>query len=179
MTFDEVINKRKSTRNFSNKSVELEKLIRICETARLAPSSCNSQPWIMHIVTEQSKEINELRKACQFFGLNKFLNNVNNFIVVEQDYGNLTVKVGSSFTKNDLNSIDLGILASYIVLKAADEGLGTCIIGGFRKETILKAMNFSDKQTIRFVIAIGYENEQEEKTSKTKRKKVEDVIKIH
>ena len=178
MTFEEVVNKRKSIRNYSNKPVEIEKLIRICDFARLAPSSCNSQPWIMHIINEDSSELEDVKKACHFLGLNKFIKDVNSFIVVEQASSNLTVKVGEKFMKNDFNSIDLGILASYISLKATEEGLGSCILGGFRKESIQKAMNFKDNQVVRFIVAVGYTDENIDNKN-TPRKDFEKVVKIH
>ena len=50
----------------------------------LAPSACNSQPWKLHIVKDNKEQVDSLRKSCQVVGLNKFLNDVNAFIVVEQ-----------------------------------------------------------------------------------------------
>ena len=178
MNFKELANKRQSTRKYADKIVEKEKLLSICDVARLAPSSCNGQPWKLHIYTNESKEIEELRKACQFFGLNKFLNEVNAFIVVEQVDSNVTGKFGSSLTKNDLISIDLGILTSYITLQAEEEGLSSCILGAFRKHTINKALNFDDSRTIRIVVAIGYPSEDYPIRKKV-RKSLEETVEFH
>lgn len=156
MEFNEMALNRQSTRNFTNKDVEIEKLIKICDISRLAPSACNSQPWKLHIIKNDVEKVNKLRKACQIVGLNKFLNDVNNFIVIEQVFGNKAAKIGSTFAKNDLNSIDIGILTSYICFSAMQENLGTCILGAFRKDKILQALNFKKKQIVRIVIAIGY-----------------------
>lgn len=154
--FEELVLRRQSTREFSDKEVELEKLERICKLASLSPSSCNSQPWKMHIIRPTYSKINELRKACQTVGLNPFLNNVTNFIVIEQTFGNMKSASGSFFGGNDLNSIDLGILAAHICLAAEEEGLGTCMIGAFRKNIMRKAMNYSRLKTVRLVVAVGY-----------------------
>ena len=55
MTFMEIAARRESCRNFEDKPVEQEKLMKIAETARLAPSACNSQPWKMVIVNEREQ----------------------------------------------------------------------------------------------------------------------------
>ena len=157
MNFEEMALNRQSTRRYdATKEVEKEKLIKICDIARLAPSACNSQPWKLHVLTKDSPNVAAVRKACQVVGLNKFLNDVNSYIVIEQVFGNRSASLGSHFGKNDLNSIDLGILASYICFAAMQEGLGTCMLGAFRSDVMLKAMNFDKKQKVRLVIAVGY-----------------------
>ena len=175
VTFKELVLNRQSTRSFSDKEVELEKLQRICEIASLSPSSCNSQPWKMHIVRPTYKKIAELRKACQPVKLNPFLNNVRNFIVIEQTFGNMKSKSGGFFSNNDLNSIDLGILAAHLCLAAEDEGLGSCMIAAFRKKNINKALGFSRLRRIRLVVAIGYPTEGYEIRKKI-RKNTNDTI---
>ena len=156
MIFKQLALERQSCRSFSSKEVDVEILKDICKTATLAPSACNSQPWILHIVNKDSSNLEKVRKACQVVGLNKFLNDVNNFIVIEQVAGNSSSKLGSTFGGNDLNSMDIGILASYVCFASQDYGLGTCMIGAFRKNIILDAMNFKKSQKVRMVIAVGY-----------------------
>lgn len=60
MNISEAIHKRKSTRAFLTREVEREKIIRILETARHAPSGANTQPWQVAVVTGQQKK--ELQK---------------------------------------------------------------------------------------------------------------------
>ena len=177
LTFRDLALNRQSTRSFSDKEVELEKIKRICEVASLSPSSCNSQPWKMHIVRPTYAKIADLRKACQAVGLNPFLDNVSNFIVVEQTFGNMKSKAGGFFSNNDLNSIYLGILAAHICLAAEEEGLGTCMIGSFRNKIANKAMNFSSFRRIRLVVAVGYAADGYEIRKKT-RKNTEDIIDV-
>ena len=98
----------------------------------------------------------KITEACQTVGLNKFLNNVGSYIVVEQTLGNMKSKSGGFFAGNHLTPIDIGILAAHICLAAQAEGLGTCKIGSFRRRTILKAMGFGPMRRVRLVIAVGY-----------------------
>lgn len=178
MDFKEMALTRQSCRNYSDKQVEIEKLIKICEVATLSPSACNSQPWKLHIITKDYEKIDELRKTLQVVGLNKFLNDVNNYIVIEQVSGNKSSYWGSKMSKNDLNSIDIGIITSYVCFQAMQEGLSTCIIGAFRKDKMQKAMNFRKNQVVRVVIAIGYAKENDVIRKKV-RKPIENTIVIH
>lgn len=179
MNFEQMALTRQSTRNYdASKEVEIEKLVRICELGMLAPSACNSQPWKLHILNKESSNLDALRKSCQVVGLNKFLNDVNSFIVIEQVFGNTSAKLGSTMGKNDLNSMDIGILASYLCFAAMEEGLGTCILGAFRKDVMQKAMGFSKSQIVRLVIAVGYPRENDPIRKKV-RKTSEKVIEIH
>lgn len=177
LTFKELVLNRQSTRNFSDKEVEPEKLLQICETASLSPSSCNSQPWKMHIVRPTYQKIDELRKACQPVKLNPFLSNVRNFIVIEQTFGNMKSKSGGFFSNNDVNSIDLGILAAHLCLAAEEIGLGTCMIAAFRKKIINKALGFGPLRRVRLVVAVGYPSEDYEIRKKT-RKSISETIGI-
>lgn len=165
----DLISQRQSTRNFSDREVETEKLVEICQTSCLAPSSCNSQPWRLHIVKAPSPKVPKITEACQTVGLNKFLNNVGSYIVVEQTFGNMKSKSGGFFAGNDLTPIDIGILAAHICLVAQSLGLGTCMIGSFRRKTIRKAMGFGPLRRVRLVIAVGYPSPDD--TLRTKKRK--------
>lgn len=165
----DLISQRQSTRNFSDRKVETEKLVEICQTSCLAPSSCNSQPWRLHIVKAPSPKVPKITEACQTVGLNKFLNNVGSYIVVEQTFGNMKSKSGGFFAGNDLTPIDIGILAAHICLVAQSLGLGTCMIGSFRRKTIRKAMGFGPHRRVRLVIAVGYPSPDD--TLRTKKRK--------
>lgn len=165
----DLISQRQSTRNFSDREVETEKLVEICQTSCLAPSSCNSQPWRLHIVQRPSPKVPKITEACQTVGLNKFLNNVGSYIVVEQTFGNMKSKSGGFFAGNDLTPIDIGILAAHICLVAQSLGLGTCMIGSFRRKTIRKAMGFGPLRRVRLVIAVGYPSPDD--TLRTKKRK--------
>lgn len=61
MNIVDALKQRKSTRAFLNKAVSQEKITRILEAARHAPSGTNAQPWQVAIVTGNKKD--ELTKA--------------------------------------------------------------------------------------------------------------------
>ena len=61
MNVTEALTKRKSTRAFLDKPVETEKIKRILDAARHAPSGANTQPWQVAVVTGHKKRQLEQR----------------------------------------------------------------------------------------------------------------------
>lgn len=55
MQVKEALKQRKSTRAFLPKEVEKEKIIRILDAARHAPSGTNTQPWQVAVVTGEKR----------------------------------------------------------------------------------------------------------------------------
>lgn len=52
MNFKEIAENRQSCRNYdASREVEREKLDRILEVARLSPSACNAQPYLITVCT--------------------------------------------------------------------------------------------------------------------------------
>ena len=47
-----IIEQRRSIRKYQDKPVEKEKILKIIDAARLAPSASNGQPWRFIAVTE-------------------------------------------------------------------------------------------------------------------------------
>ena len=72
MDFLELVKARQSDRAYDKtRPVESEKLERILEAARLAPSACNAQPWKFVVVTDPELAI-KVGKASAGLGMNKF-----------------------------------------------------------------------------------------------------------
>lgn len=52
--FLQLVQARQSDRSYDKeRPVELEKLERVLEAARLAPSACNAQPWRFVVITDK------------------------------------------------------------------------------------------------------------------------------
>ena len=60
----EAIEKRRSIRKFKNKRISDEIIMELLESARLAPSGCNAQPWRFKIVKDENTK-HKLYKAAQ------------------------------------------------------------------------------------------------------------------
>jgi nitroreductase len=59
----EVLNNRRSVRKYLKISVEKEKLLKVLDAARLAPSAMNRQPYSLIIVSED-ETIKRISYAC-------------------------------------------------------------------------------------------------------------------
>ncbi len=66
MKVSEALKKRHSTRAFLPETVEKEKIRRILEAARCAPSGANTQPWQVAVVSGEKKQKLEQRIVTAF-----------------------------------------------------------------------------------------------------------------
>lgn len=158
--FNELIRRRESCRNYLDHPVEKEKLVACMEAARSAPSACNSQPWMAHIVNHPKTSM-AIAEALQSMGMNRFASRCPAFIVVTEDKALLSATVAGKFKSQDFAAIDIGIMAAHIVLMATDLGLGSCIIGWFDEDRIKDVLKIDKKRRVRLVIAIGYSADSE------------------
>ena len=56
----------------------------------------------------------------------------------------------------EYNLLDTGITAEHFCLQAAEEGLGTCMMGWFNEGNIKKLLNVPKSERIALIIAVGY-----------------------
>lgn len=157
MSFLELVKVRQSVREYSNVPIEREKIDRCLEAARLSPSACNSQPWSFIIVNTPKLRDKIARSTFNdLVSFNKFSLNAPILVVVTATKGNLKTKVGQIITSIPYYLIDIGIAAEHFCLQAAEEGLGTCMIGWFNEKKIKKHLSIGKDQMITLIIAVGY-----------------------
>ena len=91
----ELIISRQSDRKYSDKPIEKEKLERIIEAGRMAPSACNAQPWKFIVVTEPEliQKVAEAASA-KLIGMNSFVGQAPVLLVVVREQPNFSSKVG-------------------------------------------------------------------------------------
>ena len=166
MDFFELIKKRYSTRAYKPDPVEPEKLVQICEAARLAPTAANRQPF--HVLVIQTAEKSALLK--RIYGPDWF----SDAPVVLCVCGT----PGEAWRRrNDGKSycdVDAAIVMDHIILAATALGLGTCWIGAFDPEAARKVLNLpSEVEPIAFT-PLGYAADQ---PRKKQRKPLADLVK--
>ena len=172
MNFTEIALKRQSCRSFDEtRPVEEEKLQAIMESARLAPSACNSQPY--HFTVCRGELAKEVAKATMDLGMNKFAAQAPVMIVVSEGSYGKSAAVGAKVKNNDFRSIDIGIATAYLTAEATAQGLSTCILGWLNDGKLRKLCNLD--QPVRLVIALGYAKENDPLRTK-KRKNANDLI---
>lgn len=152
MSFFELINKREACRDFSDKKVDKELLVKCIEAARLAPSACNSQPWSFIVVNSEEKSP-LVAKCMQTTGINQFASNVSAFIVICEEEAQLIGRVSQKYAHGDV-----GIATASICYAATELGLSTCIMGAIDYEMLIDVLNLPKDKDIRLVLAVGYAN---------------------
>lgn len=164
-SFLELVNARQSDRCFdAGRPVEQEKLERIMEVARLAPSACNAQPWKFVVVTEPELA-RKVGKAAAGIGMNKFAADAPVHVLIVEEAPNFTSFIGGKIKRKHFPQVDIGIAAAHIVLAAESEGLGSCILGWFDEKEIKKQTGIPESKRLLLDVIIGY-------PLKGKRKKV-------
>lgn len=174
MNFSEIANNRQSCRNYDrNREIEQEKLERILNTARIAPSACNGQPY--QITVCKGENAKQVALATRGMGLNKFAVEAPIMLVISEKPYVATAAFGAKLKKNDYRSIDIGILAAYITAEATAQGLSTCILGWLDDAEIRKVCALDEP--VRLVITLGYANEGD-KLREKKRKDIDTLAKV-
>jgi nitroreductase len=156
MTFDQILETRRSTRSFDSRPVKPEHLIAICEAARLAPSACNSQTWRFVAVTDKGLIQKICDTAMRPVISNRWLREAPLVIVGCSQLDLIANQIGTLVTGIEYYQIDLGIAMEHMVLKATDLGLGTCWIGWFKANKLKKILDIPEKVKVSAMLAVGY-----------------------
>lgn len=173
--FLELAAERQSCRGFADKPVEREKLMKCIEAARLAPSGCNAQPWSF-VVAETPGKVAEVAKATQQMGINGWSSSAKSFIVVLEEHAVLMPAIRKMIESQYFAKADVGGAYLSICLEAANQGLGTCIIGMFDREHLSRHLDIPIEKTFAVVIAVGYP--ADEKIRNKVRKPLEEIVRF-
>lgn len=170
----EVIQYRQSDRAYLTTPIEKEKLNRILEAARLAPSACNAQPW-KFIVVDDFDLKNKIADCTSstILGMNHFTKQAPVHIVIVEEKANFTSSAGSLIKNKTFPLIDIGIAAEHICLQATAEGLGTCMIGWFDESKVKKLLNIPKSKRVPLIITVGFPAKE---TREKRRKPLNDVV---
>ena len=147
MDLYEAIKLRCSVRSYLNRPVEQEKLDRILDAARLAPSGSNRQPW-KFVVVRDAETRKKLVLACsnqEFVGQAP---------VVIAGVGLMPDRVMSCGVPGD--PVDVAIALEHVALAATSEELGTCWIGSFYQDQIRALLGIPANAKVIEVMTLGY-----------------------
>ncbi|TRO51181.1 nitroreductase, partial [Candidatus Bathyarchaeota archaeon] len=164
----EAIRNRHSVRSYLTNEVSSEKLQKILEAARLAPSAGNIQPWHFIVVFDQQK-----RKKLSKGRYAKFL--VESPVVL--------VGCGDKKASPNWHTVDTAIALQNIVLTATSEGLATCWIGSFDENQVRELLSIPERFRVVALLAVGYRREKLELAGKVlhffrRKKKLQRIVSI-
>jgi len=146
MEVQEAIRARGSVRSYLPKRVPKDKLERVLDAARHAPSAMNLQPWHFIVVTDSEKR----RKLSEGGMFAWFL--AESPVVV--------VGCGNRRLSSRWYAIDTAIAMQNMVLAATGEGLGTCWVGSFDEEQVRKLLEVPGEFSVVALLAVGYAREE-------------------
>jgi nitroreductase len=145
MNFLELAKERCSVRRYGVKKVEEEKLLRILEAGRIAPTGANRQPQRM-IVVQSEDGLERLKKAANVYGAPLA-------IIICGDH---SVSWKRPFDGKDILDIDVSIVTDHMMLQAAELGLGSVWICYFKPEVIKSEFGLPEDVEPVNILAIGY-----------------------
>ncbi len=164
MNFEQLVASRESVRKYAEKPVEEEKIARILESCRLAPSACNSQPWRFVIVTDPTLKNKVASAATSLITpINKFAIQAPVIAALVAEPPNWLSKIGGSIKDKDYYLMDIGIVAEHFCLQAADLELGSCMIGWFDEQKVRQLLHIPKNRRIPLLITLGYPAKQQRK----------------
>ena len=147
----EAIQERRSIRSYQDTPVPREKLEKILEAGRLAPSARNSEPWHFIAVTDKEK-----RQALSKGLYAKFLTQAPLVIVA----------CGDKKASPNWYAIDVALAVENMVLTATSEGLGTCCVGSFDEKDVKAVVKVPENFEVLVMLAVGYAREKLDLSSK-------------
>jgi nitroreductase len=147
----EAVQERSSVRSYSDQSVPRDKLKKILEAGRLAPSARNTQPWHFIVVTDIEK-----RKILARGRYAKFL--TQSPVVI--------VACGDKQASVDWYAVDVSLAVENMILTAQAEELGTCCVGSFDEKEVHQTVKAPDNFEVLLLLAVGYPKEKVDVASK-------------
>ena len=173
--FQTLVKNRQSDRGYTSQPIEKDKLERILEAARIAPSACNAQPWKFIVVNDQDiKSKLADTTSSKILGMNHFTKQAPIHIVIVMEGANFTSNFGSMVKRKHFPLIDIGIAAEHICLAATAEGVGSCMIGWFDETAVKKLLKIPRSKRPILIITLGYSEKPE--TREKRRKSIETVV---
>ena len=167
MDFLELVKERYSVRGYSDKPVEKEKMDYILESARLAPSATNAQPWKLYVATDQ-----KVKEGIYNSYPRNWLLQAPILIVVCVDKKTGWVR---KMDEKNHSEIDGAIITEHICLAAASCGLGTCWVCNFNPDLCSKVLDLPKELSPIAIIPLGYP--ATESIPEKKRKPIEEIVK--
>jgi len=174
MEFLELARARYSSRSYKSDPVEREAVERCLEAARLGPSACNSQPWKFIVCNSDPFRQTLVEQAFSgIYSMNAFAKKAPVIIAVVRQSSQYASKLGGMFRGTDFSLLDIGMACEHLVLQAAEEGLGTCILGWFNEKNVKKLLDLPFSAKVDLLISLGH---PAEKGSRPKnRKNLDDI----
>ena len=146
MEFRKVIESRYSCKKYSDRPVEAAKLTAILEAGRLAPTAKNLQE--QHVYVLQSAEL-----LAKIDSVTPCRYGAPTVLVVAFDKKNVFTYPGG---KRDSGVEDATIVATHMILAAADQGVDSCWLNFLDPDKTAAALGLPEDEEVLMVMDLGY-----------------------
>ncbi|MFA9379398.1 MAG: nitroreductase family protein [Lachnotalea sp.] len=167
MEFLELAKKRFSVRKFKEDSIPQECIDKILEAGQVAPTACNNQP--QRVLVINSKQGVENFKKCTKCHFNAPL-----VFIISYDKDQCWKRVYDGKSSGD---IDASIVATHMMMEAAELGIGSTWVMFFIPEAIKVEFEFPNNLEPVAVLVMGYAaNEIVPALEHTKIKNLDEIV---
>ncbi len=151
MNIYDLIEKRRSIRKFRDEEVPEEKLKRILDAGRMAPSAHNAQDYKFVVVKDKAKReaIKEAAASQEFIAEAP--------VIIVPVSTNTDHIMGCEVPAY---AVDIAIAVDHMTLAAVEEDLGTCWVGAFDQEKVKKILNIPEKYKAVVLLPLGFPYER-------------------
>lgn len=146
MDFLELAKARYSCRSYTEQKVERDKIDKILEAARVAPTAVNYQPQRILVIQDEEK-LSKLSECTKFGWGAKTM-----FIICYDK----NVSWKSKFDNRDEGVVDASIVATHMMFEIQDLGLGTTWIGYFDSQKVREIYKIPQNYEIVALMPVGY-----------------------
>jgi len=163
MNVQEALQNLRSIREYKEKEVEEEKIHKVLEAARLAPSALNKQPW-RYVVVRDKEMIDKINYACN-----------QTWFAPVMIIG--CVDPAESYVREDGEGywkMDLAVSMHNLMLSALEEGLGTCWVTAFSEKEIKEFLDIPHYMRVLALTPLGYPDQKKKPVEK--RKALDEIV---
>jgi len=146
MEFKEVVKNRYSCKKYSDRQVEAEKLTAILNAGRLAPTAKNLQEQHVYVLQSPAAlaKVDQLT-PCRY--------GAPTVLLVAFDRKNVFTYPGG---RRDSGVEDASIVATHMVLAAADEGIDSCWLNFLDPDRAAEIFDLPENEEVLMLLDLGY-----------------------
>ncbi len=168
MSFIDLAKKRYSSRSYKEQAVEEEKILKVLEAGRIAPSAVNFQPW--HFIVVRDDENRAKVAECY---KKPWLKAAPAIIVVCGNYS----ESWKRFDGKDHCDIDIAIATDHMTLQASELGLSTCWVCMFDSKKCAEILGLPSDIEPMVLLPIGYPDDTVDvERHEKRRKKLDEIV---
>lgn len=150
-----LVEKSRSYRRFhESRRINEETIIGLVDIARFCPCSRNRQP-LRYLISTDPKKTAKIC-SCLLFALD--IPDWGGPKKGERPVAYITILTED--TCSPFTAYDIGIVAQTMMLAAAEQGFGGCMVASIKKEELRTVLSLPDQYEIHLVLAFGYPAEQ-------------------